>query len=160
MIESNFINECLEEFKHKKMTLSCVESFTGGLFSGLITSVSGVSSFYQGGICTYSNFVKHKLGVKQKTLDNFTAVSKETCYEMALCGCKYFSTDVCLSFTGNAGPNPSEGKEVGLYYIGICFRDLNGDYQVKTYEFFQENLTREEIRENACIFAFNLLKAI
>ena len=57
---------------------------------------------------------------------------------------KMFNSDIAVSFTGNAGPNPSENKPVGLVYVGIYFL---GDIEV-----LELNLkgTREEIR-NDCI---------
>lgn len=39
-------------------------------------------------------------------------------------------TDLCISFTGNAGPDAMEGKKVGLIYIGIAYKS-----DVHTYEY-------------------------
>lgn len=32
--------------------------------------------------------------------------------------------DLCVSFTGNAGPDAMEGKPVGEVYIGIAYEDV------------------------------------
>ena len=31
--------------------------------------------------------------------------------------------DICVSFTGNAGPSAMENKPAGLVYIGIAYKD-------------------------------------
>ena len=42
---------------------------------------------------------------------------------MAIQGQKLFDCDLCISFTGNAGPSAMEGKPVGLIYIGIAYQE-------------------------------------
>ncbi len=155
MLEENF-TQYVEKFKTKEMSLSCVESFTGGLFSKKITDISGVSSFFQGGICTYSNQAKMKLGVKKEMLEKYTAVSSECAKDMASSGLKFFNSDCCISFTGNAGPLPSEGKRVGLFYIGIAILK-NNSIATYSFEFYKPNLNRGEIRNLACELAFQEL---
>ena len=54
------------------------------------------------------------------------------------------SSNIAVSFTGNAGPNASEGKEVGLVYSCIIIDE--NVYQYK--DIYQGN--RSEIR-NSCI---------
>ena len=38
-------------------------------------------------------------------------------------GRQLFNSDICISFTGNAGPSAMENKPVGLVYIGINYLD-------------------------------------
>ena len=105
-------------------TLATAESCTGGLIASLLTDVSGSSRYFKGGIVSYTNEIKAEvLGVKQETLDKFSAVSLETAYEMVACVQKLMKTDFAISVTGNAGPNPSEGKEVGLVYFGLAVKN-------------------------------------
>ena len=64
--------------------VSVAASCTGGLLSKRITDVPGASVFYKGGACTYCNEIKMQvLGVKQETLEQYTAVSSQTAREMA-----------------------------------------------------------------------------
>lgn len=146
----------VKELMSKNFSLSCVESFTGGLFSAIITSFSGVSKFYKGGVCTYTNEVKESIGVSKDVIDNFSAVSYECSREMSECGLRFFDSDICISFTGNAGPNPSEGKKVGLFYIGISIKKDN-KVVTESYEFYLPSLNREQIRLKACKLAFQKL---
>jgi PncC family amidohydrolase len=106
----------------KGYTLSSAESLTGGGFGFYVTSHPGASNYYRGGIVTYVNDIKAKLGVKKETLDKYGAVSSQTAEEMAKMAADFFQTDVSISFTGNAGPTVLEDKPVGLVYIGICLK--------------------------------------
>lgn len=138
----------------KKMTLTCAESCTGGLLSGRIISVPGVSEVYKSGFITYSNKAKRKLlGVKKETLKEFGAVSRECAYEMAFGAANASGADVSLVVTGIAGPGGgSEKKPVGLVYIG-CF--VNGETVVKEYRF---SGNREIIRQYSVTCALRLLR--
>ena len=106
------------------LTLSTVESCTGGLAGKLITDIPGVSSVFKGGCITYSNESKVKMvNVKQSSLDEYGAVSGQVASEMARGGLVEFETDFCISFTGVAGPGGgSKEKPVGLVYVGLASR--------------------------------------
>lgn len=105
----------------KGITVSCAESCTGGLFSGAITSIPGISDVFERGIVTYSNKAKiEELGVLPETLEKFGAVSAETAEEMVIGLESKTGSDLCLAVTGISGPGGgSKEKPVGLFYIGI-----------------------------------------
>lgn len=105
----------------KGITISCAESCTGGLFSGAITSIPGISDVFERGIVTYSNKAKiEELGVLPETLEKFGAVSAETAEEMVIGLESKTGSDLCLAVTGISGPGGgSKEKPVGLFYIGI-----------------------------------------
>ena len=102
------------------LTVSTVESCTGGMIASRLINVSGISNVLQTCYVTYSDRSKHKiLGVKKSTLQKYTAVSKQTCEEMALASGLSLKADVIVSVTGLAGPDsPYPDKKVGLVYIG------------------------------------------
>jgi PncC family amidohydrolase len=102
-------------------TLSTAESCTGGLIGSLLTDVPGSSDYYQGGVISYSNQVKHEvLGVEEETLALVGAVSAETALQMARGVRHLLHTDYALSVTGIAGPTGSTpDKPVGLVYIAL-----------------------------------------
>ena len=55
----------------KKATLATAESLTGGMLGQLLTSVSGSSAVYRGGVISYCNAVKHQvLGVSLRIWNN------------------------------------------------------------------------------------------
>lgn len=102
-------------------TIAFAESCTGGLASSFVTDVPGSSAYLLGSVVTYTNEAKHKLiNVQLDTLDKFGAVSRETACEMAIGVKNLLGSDYGISITGNAGPDPSENKPVGLVYIAIA----------------------------------------
>ena len=101
-------------------TLVTAESLTGGGIGAALTSVSGASAVYKGGIISYTNEVKHRiLGVSQETLDQYGAVSEPVAKAMAEGARKILEADVAVSVTGLAGPGGDEfGNPVGTVFIG------------------------------------------
>ena len=138
----------------RNLTITCAESCTGGLLSGRIINVPGVSDVYKAGFITYSNKAKHKLlGVKKSTLKKFGAVSKQTAREMAAGAAKAAKADVAVAVTGIAGPDGGTlEKPVGLVYIGCS---VNGKVTVKKCQF---SGNRSQIRESAVVAALKLVR--
>ena len=137
----------------KKLQIVTVESCTGGLLAGRLINVSGVSEVLKQGFITYSNESKMKLvNVKELTLEEYGAVSKETAIEMAKGGIALANAAVGISITGVAGPNTEEDKPVGLVYIGCCYKD---NIIVKEYNF---NGNRQKIRDQAVTKALDLIR--
>lgn len=125
----------------KNLTISFAESITGGLLAASITDVAGSSKILSSSYVTYSNDSKIKnLGVRKETLDKYGAISEQTALEMA-CGLKNkTNSSVCVSTTGEAGPEPSE-TDIGNVFICIYFSEDN--YQLKHF-YFPGN--RERVR--------------
>lgn len=129
--------------KDKKITFGFTESCTGGLTSSTITNISGSSEVFFGGIVSYDNSVKMRsLNVKEKTLEDFGAVSTQTADEMAEGGRNHLGVDICISFTGIAGPGGgSPEKPVGTVAIGISTKDKTDS---KIYNFKGSRLQLKE----------------
>ena len=107
-------------FKNAGRTLGSVESFTGGRFSSSITAIPGASKFFVGAYVTYATWEKIRLlNIKKERVDTYGVVSQEIAGDMAMHGKFLLDSDYCISFTGNAGPEPMENKPVGLIYIGV-----------------------------------------
>lgn len=136
------IQEILKEILiQKKLTVSTAESCTGGELSRLITSVSGSSAYFIGGIIPYNVQQKiETLGVSEYTISIKTTVSPEVAQEMSL-GCrKLFNTDISLSTTGVSGPNTDEFENpVGLAFYSIRVKNFE-----KTNRLFLPHLERND----------------
>ncbi|WYP24904.1 competence/damage-inducible protein A [Alkalihalobacillus sp. FSL W8-0930] len=146
------------QLKEAKLTLSAAESFTGGLFTSGLTSYKGASSIFVGGISAYSSNVKEDiLQVSNDTIKQSGVVSEPCASEMASSVRKMFKSDIGVSFTGVAGPDPQEGKEPGTIFIGISGPDSN----VTVYPLSLSG-NRQAIRERAvkycCFYLLNELK--
>lgn len=140
--------------KNRGFTITCAESCTGGLLSGRIINVPGVSDVYKAGFVTYSNKAKHKLlGVRNSTLKKYGAVSPQTAWEMAAGAARATRSDVALAVTGIAGPDGgTPEKPVGLVYIGCS---VKGKVTVKKYHFSGD---RRKVRESTVAAALRLLR--
>lgn len=128
----------------KNISISSVESFTVGSFANEIGSIIGISAVYKGSLVSYQTCIKRDvLEIDEKVIQRFGVVSQEIAGLMAIRGQKMFDSDVCISFTGNAGPKAMEEKPVGLIYIGVAYAG-----KIHTYE-FQLTGSRQEIKEKA-----------
>lgn len=140
--DGNEIQEILKEILiEKKLTISTAESCTGGELARLITSVSGSSQYFSGGIIPYDFRKKIEiLGVSEKTIQEKTVVSEEVAQEMSL-GCqKLFKTDISLSTTGVSGPNSDEfNNKIGTVFYSIRVKDFE-----KTNSLFLPHLERND----------------
>jgi nicotinamide-nucleotide amidase len=127
----------------RKQTLAVAESCTGGGIGKRLTDVPGSSSFFAGGLITYSYEMKEKLlGVDPETLKEKGAVSPEVALQMAAGARKQCCTDWGLSVTGIAGPGGgAPEKPVGLFYIGVSGPG------VETVREFKVKGDRGQIRE-------------
>ena len=102
--------------------LATAESLTGGGIGQALTSVSGASAVYAGGVISYTNEVKHKvLGVPVEILERYGAVSMWTAGYMADGVRKLLDADVAVAVTGLAGPGGDEdGNPEGTVFIGYA----------------------------------------
>ncbi len=149
LVQDNVISEngdSIEEILHdllilKNLTISTAESCTGGELSHLITSVSGSSQYFLGGICTYQTQKKIEiLGVSEDLIKEKKVVSEEVAQAMSLGAQKLFKTDISLSTTGVAGPNSDEfNSEIGTVFYSIRVKDFE-----KTFRLYLPHLERKD----------------
>lgn len=126
----------------KNWYLACAESLTGGMLSSTIVDVPGASNTFIEGFVTYSIGAKEEtLGIDYYILDRYGAVSRETAAAMAKGAVQTSGAHVSMATTGNAGPDTSEGKPVGLVYTAV---DVLGEITVSKHHF---SGSRYEIRE-------------
>ena len=167
----------VKELDRCNMTVTTVESCTGGMIAAALTDVPGSSEVFKRGFVTYCDEAKHEMvGVRTETLERYTAVSAQTAAEMAEGGARTAKADCCLSVTGYAGSDMGDtqeeqkaesdrlskpekaakdkvsGEPVGLVYIGchVC-----GKTEVKELHLTG---TRAQIRAQARDQALALLR--
>lgn len=155
-MEPPFLNELLGEvhsfFKAAQISLSVAESCTGGLIAHLITSQPGASLFFDSSVVTYSTESKIKLlGVRRSIIKRHGAVSEEAAIAMAKGIRGKRGTDFSLSITGNLGPEPMEGKKIGLVYMAVDW-ERGTESKGMLYEG-----DREEIKLKSAIGALSFL---
>lgn len=140
----------------KGLTLTVAESCTGGYISHLFTQHAGSSKVFLGGAVSYSYELKESiLGVKNETLWQYGAVSRETVSEMVEGALSNFKSDYAVAVTGIAGPDGgTHEKPVGTVWIAVA----NARKKIiKKYVF--GNKRRQNI-ERSAISALNILNIL
>lgn len=133
-----------EILKQKKLTITTIESCTGGGISYYLTSVPGSSIWFKQSFVTYSNEAKEKLvNVSKEIIEQYGAVSEQVVKEMAFNGKQIAKSDLSVAVSGIAGPDGgTKEKPVGTVWIAICYGCQNTIWS-KCYHFEHD---RESIR--------------
>lgn len=149
------IQQLQKIFQEHGWKLGLAESCTGGILSSWLTSVSGVSSFYQGAVVSYAKQVKTDiLGVKSSLIHSLGEVSEPVARGMAQGARDALSCDWAVAITGIAGPTGgSKEKPVGT----VCFAVVGPGFDKTVTHLFPSGLDRHEIQRQAALFAFDLL---
>ncbi len=149
-------DETLEEkvallLKKRGLTVSTAESCTSGKIPDLLTSVSGSSAYFRGGIVAYSTDVKiHILGVPGDVVERYTVYSHQVAAHMAASIRRIMGSHIGISTTGMA-ENP-DGEPFA--FVGIAADEVRTYYR----EFAGErNLVRLSIAYYALFRLYQLL---
>lgn len=133
-IDGTLLNKISLILKEQNLKIATAESCTGGLIAHTLTNISGSSDYFDRGVISYSNKSKTELlGVPEKLIDKYGAVSNPVAKAMAD-GIRVKSeVDIGISTTGIAGPTGgTKEKPVGLVFIAISTKD---NVIVKKYQF-------------------------
>lgn len=98
------VTELARRLVDTNLSLCTIESCTGGSIAALCTEQPGSSVWFRGGVVTYSNALKIRLGVAKELIDRFGPVSREVAVAMAEQGRLYCQADWSVAVTGVAGP--------------------------------------------------------
>ena len=134
-------------------TIAVAESCTGGRIAALLTATPGSSRSFVGGVVAYDNSVKiSSLGVSERTLERYGAVSEEVAREMAAGARSALAATYAIATTGIAGPDGgSEEKPVGFVWFAIAGP---GDIATQRFNFRGD---REAIQRRAATMALGLV---
>ena len=69
--------ETVKKLIERKITITTMESCTGGALISAITDVEGASQITEGGFVTYSNEQKIKVGVSKEIIDTYGVQRKQ-----------------------------------------------------------------------------------
>ena len=138
------------------LKLATAESCTGGMLAAAITDIAGSSAVFDRGFVTYSNQAKtDMLSVPADLISEFGAVSKEVAIAMAEGALKHSAADIAVAITGVAGPaGGSDEKPVGLVHFAVATHT-----ETQSAVQYFGHLSREEVRKQAVLFAFELILA-
>ncbi len=125
-MEENNVRELYAEIIRtlisRGMTITTMESCTGGLIASLLTDTEGASAALRGAYVTYSNEAKKAAGVPAEILDRYGVYSKETARSMAERCRAAFGADIGIGVTGTFGnTDPANGDSVpGEVYAAVA----------------------------------------
>jgi nicotinamide-nucleotide amidase len=121
-----YLNEAIGKLLlEKNATMATAESCTGGLIAELITSISGSSAYFKGGIVAYANEAKQNLlDVPAELIEKYGAVSQQVVEAMAKGALKKLNVDYAVATSGIAGPTGGTAdKPLGTVWIAVASKD-------------------------------------
>lgn len=152
--DTSALDILLESVHRHGLTLSCAESCTGGLASGMLTSPAGASEYFLGSVVSYSNGVKQSvLGVDASIIAEHGAVSRQCAQAMADGVMALTGSQCAFSITGVAGPGESERKKVGT----VCFAFAMKGRRTRSLVLHFSSWGRESVRRKSVTSAMLLM---
>ena len=146
--------EALDLLREARLTVATAESLTGGLVAAALTDVPGASVAVRGGVVAYSSEVKASvLGVDACLLTGRGAVDPDVAAAMATGARALLGADLGVATTGVAGPDVSDGREVGTVFVAVAHA---GGTAVREHAFTG---SRGDIRAQSVTAALDLLAA-
>ncbi|HBC78315.1 MAG TPA: competence/damage-inducible protein A [Bacteroidales bacterium] len=103
-------------------TICTAESCTGGNIAHMITCVPGSSDYFKGSVIAYANSIKTELlGVDEKLINRYGAVSEPVVISMAEGARRLLKADFAVATSGIAGPGGgTEEKPVGTLWTAVA----------------------------------------
>ncbi|MBR5228884.1 MAG: competence/damage-inducible protein A [Firmicutes bacterium] len=147
--------EVARKLMERKITVSCCESPTAGLFAASLAKVPGVSEIFDRGIVAYS--AQSKVDELEFGLDSDagTPYGEAAAEYMAQSLFKKTGSRMCIASTGVAGPDDVDGIKPGTYHISILF-----DGKQITKRFFHNGRTRQMNREFMTLTMFDMVNRV
>lgn len=109
----------------KGLTITTMESATGGQLASLITDTEGSSAVIKGAFVTYCNEAKIMQGVPASVIETYSVYSVETASAMAQACRKTYGADIGIGVTGTMGntdPANRNASEPGEVYFATDVR--------------------------------------
>ncbi|ADV45894.1 nicotinamide-nucleotide amidohydrolase family protein [Nitratifractor salsuginis] len=149
----SLVESLIQYFSATGRKITFAESCTGGRLAATFTSEPGASDILEGSYVTYANRIKSGwLGVREETLRDYGAVSRECVLEMAAGARERVPADLAVAISGIAGPTGAvPGKPVGTVYL--CLRDARGPHTAR----LQLHGDRNAIQDQSVLYALSFI---
>ena len=142
----------------KRLTVTTMESCTGGLIGVLLSDREGASAVIPGGYFTYSNERKIECGVPAEIIDTYGVYSEQTAVAMAKACRENLDCDFGIGITGSIGtvdPNNPDSVPGKVHYAvsypsGSAHRELN----------LPEDASRQEARWIIAVAVADMLESL
>jgi len=150
------MTDLVQKLIEKKLTISTMESCTGGGVANAITNIEGASEVIKFSAVTYSNEYKIKMGVSEKVIDEFSVYSMETAHEMSRNISKFANSDFGIGITGKLNRvdinNPYGPDNMVFVSIYDAKKDAYHEIKVKA--------TKESRASNKELVIESIIKAL
>lgn len=118
------LTQLITDLKDKGLTVAFAESCTAGMLASEFVKAKGCSEILIGSAVVYQPEAKKKLlGVKQETLDLYTAESQQVTNEMVMGLHKLLDAKISIATTGlaNEGGSETPEKPVGTMFVSMLY---------------------------------------
>lgn len=130
----------IKKLREKNMTISAMESCSGGSFCNSLTNIENASDVFMFGAITYSNLFKIKMGVKKKTINKYSVYSIEVAKEMAKRISLYATSSIGVGITGKLN-KPDKNNLYGednIVYVSL-YEKCSNKYKSFSIEVNSDN---------------------
>lgn len=141
------MKEVVDLLRKKCMTISTMESCTGGGFANAITNIEGASDVLKFSAVTYSNEFKIKMGVSKDVIEKYSVYSIETAREMSRNISLFTGSNYGVGITGKLNrvdKNNLAGND-NVVFVSIYYKneDSYHDFQIEV-----GNYSRKENKDS------------
>jgi nicotinamide-nucleotide amidase len=138
----------------RRLTLATAESITAGQVAARLAAVPGATGWLTGGVVCYDSRIKVEfLGVPQKLIDEFGAVSTQVAERLAVGVRTRMRTDLGVGVVGVAGPGDlAPDQPAGLVHVGLAW---DGGTSMHTFNWPGN---RTEVQRRAAKMAINVVR--
>ena len=104
--EKKILSREIQQYLYESgLTVGSAESCTGGRIAESIIAGPGASTYFKGGVISYTNEIQEQLlGVDHQLLEEQTAVCEDVAKAMVKGAIKTLGVDFAIASTGTAGP--------------------------------------------------------
>lgn len=139
------IKELVHILKEKGLTITTMESCTGGALISAITDIEGASSITEGGYVTYSNKAKIDIGVNSEVISKYGVYSKETAIAMSNVCRRLKKADIGVGITGSLNNVDIHNKDSQPCKVYYCITYNTSDY---VFEINVPKIERKQQKEH------------
>jgi PncC family amidohydrolase len=101
------------------LSLSTMESDTGGFLANTITGIPESSTYFKGGLIASSTVSKITFGIDTGLIEQYGSASIEIAEAMATKAREVFNSNIGIGITGIITPVNSDNKTIGTIFISI-----------------------------------------
>lgn len=139
------------------LTISTMESCTGGALANTLTNIAGASDVFKFGAVTYSNEFKIKMGVDKKVIEKYSVYSMETANQMSKIISTFTNSDYGVGITGKINKcdkSNNYGKDNEIF-ISIYDKKSNKWYNERVVVEDKDRQANKNLITHTVLLMFN-----